>query len=170
MPPGHLASALTPTPAGPGSQVSQVNRPLAVPGSAGLKDLAASLGLSWDHGLERIDVHNRMQLRNDRTEESHAVREIIRAVRPGVDESDVVPRRGPQRAADAHRGRELPPRASGPIPARQRRRGRDAPETASAARRVGHWCSTTSRSGAIASRSCGGRGGSTTASARFTSK
>ncbi len=87
VPPGHLASALTPRRRGREARIEPSEQRLAVPGQAGqlLEDLAASLGLSWDHGLERISVHDRMQLRDDRTEESHAVREIIRAVRPGVD-------------------------------------------------------------------------------------
>jgi hypothetical protein len=50
-----------------------------------LDRLVEEVGLSWDAGIERISVHDRMRLRADRTEDFHAVREIIRATRDGVD-------------------------------------------------------------------------------------
>ncbi len=49
-----------------------------------LDELCRELGMSWDHGLERISVHDRMELRADRTEERHVVREVLRATRDGV--------------------------------------------------------------------------------------
>ncbi len=50
-----------------------------------IDDLVAQLGLSWDDGLERVSMHDCLQLRPDRTESTHVVRESLRAHRDGID-------------------------------------------------------------------------------------
>lgn len=95
LPPGSLVNRLPPggrrsgsatpsvlLPTGPlelaTSPVSRESDPMV------LRDLAAQLDLDWDSGLDRVFVHDRLVLRDDRSQGSLTVREIVRADRPGV--------------------------------------------------------------------------------------
>lgn len=73
--PTHYRTTATPAVTGPGTpRDSEVV-------AAGL----AELGLSWDDGLARLSYHDRMQIREDRTDGTHDVRTVLVAHRNGVD-------------------------------------------------------------------------------------
>lgn len=56
-----------------------------IPDGGRLDQIVADLGLSWEDGLERVSIHDLVQIRSDQRGGVHTVREVVRAHRDGID-------------------------------------------------------------------------------------